>query len=154
MTEQMLTDLELVKKPLYLVLTSKRTLNRRNGSILKLRLVKASQVCSNVKVLLTFFWPQSNNSLGIFTPSTKSSHLGVSFNLLDALARTTLLMQQFLTKLETVMMPQQPNSPEMAPNELSSSSKAKRHTKDNTCFKSQTELRRIPSKSFHECFQN
>ncbi|EFN79568.1 hypothetical protein EAI_01261, partial [Harpegnathos saltator] len=74
---------------------------------------------------------------------------------------TALLVQQFLAKHNTVVMPQPPYSPDMAPSDFflfPSSSKG--HSKDNVFFNNRRRRNRRSSSSSihkeasHQCFSN
>ncbi|EFN77077.1 hypothetical protein EAI_02958, partial [Harpegnathos saltator] len=74
---------------------------------------------------------------------------------------TASLIQQFLVKHNTVVMPQPPYSPDMAPCDFFLFPKLKRTLKgqrfstiDEIKAKSQIQLKTIPKEAFHQCFSN
>lgn len=147
---------------------------------------KARQVRSNVKVLLTVFFDYNGIVHHEFLPSgrtvNKEYYLQVLRNLREAIRRkrpefwrdnswilhhdnapahSALLIQEFLAKHNTVVMPQPPYSPDMAPCDFFLFPKVKRTLKgqrfstiDEIKAKSQAELKAIPKEAFHQCFTN
>ena len=147
---------------------------------------KARQVRSNVKVLLTVFFDYNGIVHHEFLPPgctvNKEYYLQILRNLREAIRRkrpelwrdnswilhhdnapahTALLIQQFLAKHNTVVMPQPPYSPDMAPSDFFLFPTLKRTLKGQRCStideiktKSQIELKTIPNEAFHQCFSN
>ncbi|UYV74744.1 hypothetical protein LAZ67_12000768 [Cordylochernes scorpioides] len=138
---------------------------------------KARQVRSNVKVLLTVLF----NCRGVGRKVNKEYHLQVISNLREAIrqkrrdlwknknwllhhdnapAHTSLLVRDFLAKNNTLMMPQLPYSPDLAPCDFFSFPKLKRPMKgrryatlDEIKTASKEELKKIKN-DFLKCFED
>ncbi|UYV60276.1 hypothetical protein LAZ67_1000678 [Cordylochernes scorpioides] len=147
---------------------------------------KARQVRSNVKVLLTVFFDCRGVVHHEFLPQgrtvNKEYYLQVMRNLREAIrqkrpdlwknknwllhhdnapAHTSLLVRDFLAKNNTLMMPQPPYSPELAPCDFFLFPKLKRPMKgrryatlDEIKTASKEELKKIFKNDFLKCFEN
>ncbi|UYV78290.1 hypothetical protein LAZ67_16000864 [Cordylochernes scorpioides] len=147
---------------------------------------KARQVRSNVKVLLTVFFDCRGVVHHEFLPQgrtvNKEYYLQVMRNLCEAIrqkrpdlwknknwllhhdndpAHTSLLLRDFLAKNNTLMMPQPPYSPDLAPCDFFLFPKLKRPMKgrryatlDEIKTASQEELKKILKNDFLKCFED
>ncbi|UYV62489.1 hypothetical protein LAZ67_2000778 [Cordylochernes scorpioides] len=147
---------------------------------------KARQVRSNVKVLLTVFFDCRGVVHHEFLPQGgmvyKEYYLQVMRNLREAIrqkrpdlwknknwllhhdnapAHTSLLVRDLLAKINTLMMPQPPYSPELAPCDFLLFPKLKRPTKrrryatlNEIKTASKEELRKILKNDFLKCFED
>lgn len=147
---------------------------------------KARQVRSNVKVLLTVFFDYNGLVHQEFLPQgrtvNKEYYLEVMRRLREAIRRkrpglwknnswvlhhdnapahTSLLVNNFLAKTNTTIMPQPPYSPDLAPCDFFLFPKLKRPMKGRRFATiadiksaSLTELQSIPKSAFQECFEN
>ncbi|XP_076165947.1 dihydropteridine reductase isoform X1 [Ptiloglossa arizonensis] len=147
---------------------------------------KARQVWSNVKVLLTVFFDCRGVVHHEFLPQgrtvNKEYYLQVMRNLREAIrqkrpdlwknknwllhhdnasAHTSLLVRDFLAKNNTLMMPQPPYSPDLAPCDFFLFPKLKRPMKgrryatlDEIKTASKEELKRIQKNDFLKCFED
>ncbi|XP_011066332.1 PREDICTED: uncharacterized protein LOC105153281 [Acromyrmex echinatior] len=146
---------------------------------------KARQVRSNVKVLLTVFFDYKGVVHHEFLPQSrtvnKEYYLQVMRNLRKAIrqkrpdlwknknwllhnnapAHTSLLVREFLAKNNTLMMPQPPYSPDLAPCDFFLFPKLKRPMKGR-CYAtieeiktaSKEELNKITKNDFLKCFED
>lgn len=147
---------------------------------------KARQVRSNVKVLLTVFFDCNGVVHHEFLPQgrtvNKEYYLEVMRRLREAIrqkrtelwkkqswilhhdnapAHTSMLVREFLAKNKTVIMPQPPYSPDLAPADfflfpkLKTPMKGKRFaTIEEIKEKSKQELLAIPKSAFQKCFED
>ena len=147
---------------------------------------KARQIRSNVKVLLTVFFDCRGVVHHEFLPQggtvNKEYYLQVMRNLREAIrqkrpdlwknknwllhhdnapAHTSLLVRNFLAKTNTIMMPQPPYSPDMAPCDFFLFPKLKRPMKgrryatiDEIKTASKEELNKITKNDFWKCFED
>ncbi|UYV62125.1 hypothetical protein LAZ67_1007912 [Cordylochernes scorpioides] len=147
---------------------------------------KARQVRSNVKVLLTVFFDCRGVVHHKFLPQgrtvNKEYYLQVMRNLREAIlqkrpdlwknknwllhhdnapAHTSLLVRDFLAKNNTLMMPQPPYSPELAPCDFFLFPKLKRPMKgrryamlDEIKTASKEELKKMLKNDFFKCFED
>lgn len=147
---------------------------------------KARQVRSNVKVLLTVFFDFNGIVYHEFLPPgrtvNKEYYLEVLRRLREAIRRkrphlwrnnswklhhdnapahTSLLVREFLTKNNTVMMPQPPYSPDIAPCDFFLFPKMKTNMKgrrfaniEEIKRQSLNELNAIPKSEFQKCFED
>ena len=147
---------------------------------------KARQVRSNVKVLLTVFFDCRGVVHHEFLPQgrtvNKEYYLQVMRNLREAIrqkrpdlwknknwllhhdnapAHTSLLVREFLTKNNTLMMPQPPYSPDLAPCDFFLFPKLKRPMKgrryatiEEIKTASKEELNKITKNNFLKCFED
>ncbi|UYV61267.1 hypothetical protein LAZ67_1004166 [Cordylochernes scorpioides] len=147
---------------------------------------KARQVRSNVKVLLTVFFDCRGVVHDAFLPQgitvNKEYYLQVMRNLREAIrqkrpdlwknkiwllhhdnapAHTSLLVRDFLAKNNTLMMPQPPYSPDLAPCDFFLFPKLKRPMKgrryatlDEIKTASEEELKKILKNDFLKCFED
>ncbi|UYV72610.1 hypothetical protein LAZ67_10000046, partial [Cordylochernes scorpioides] len=144
---------------------------------------KARQVRSNVKVLLTVFFDCRGVMHHEFLPQgrtvNKEYYLQVMRNLREAIrqkrpdlwknknwllhhpAHTSLLVRDFLAKNNTLMMPQPPYSPDLAPCDFFLFPKLKRPMKgrryatlDEIKTASKEELKKILKNDFLKCFED
>jgi len=147
---------------------------------------KARQVWANVKVLLTVFFDCRGVVHHEFLPQgrtvNKEYYLQVMRNLREAIrqkrpdlwknknwllhhdnapAHTSLLVREFLTKNNTLMMPQPPYSPDLAPCDFFLFPKLKRPMKgrryatiEEIKTASKEELNKITKNNFLKCFED